>query len=288
MTDPTVVTPNVISSAVAHLRRAERLEVFQGPTGDKDDAMHLFAVPANTTLQQIDTETLMPSPRRIKATAVADDLDSFIGYLNRFADADRSVIWAQLNPATQALQLLGVLDEHAHDLPSWRTHRVTYKPPLSVEWARWTSMNGKAMTQVEFATWIEDNISDIPSVEGLPSGSEMLAMALAFEARQDMRIKSHIRLQGGGVNLEFVGDDDAATVEKMKYFDRFAIGVPVFWGGDAYRVEARLRYRANSPKPSFWYDLQRPDRTHEAAARDVLNKLRATLPDIPLLLGQLA
>lgn len=106
------------------------------------------------------------------------------------------------------------------------------------------------MTQAEFATFIEDNLADIAGSDGLPSGADMLRMSIDFEAKQDMRFKSALRLQSGGVDLAFVQQEDNGTLEKMKLFDRFAIGVPVFWGDAAYRVEARLRYRVREGKLS--------------------------------------
>ena len=42
----------------------------------------------------------------------------------------------------------------------------------------------------------------------------MLEMALSFEATQDMRFKSAIRLSNGGVNLSFVRDDDAQNCRR--------------------------------------------------------------------------
>lgn len=102
----------------------------------------------------------------------------------------------------------------------------------------------------------------------------MLEMALSFEANQDMRFKSAIRLQNGGVQMSFVQDDDDQTLQKMQLFERFAIGIPVFWNGDAYRIEARLRYRVRDGKLTFWYDLLRQDKVLEAATKTVIEQIR--------------
>jgi uncharacterized protein YfdQ (DUF2303 family) len=277
---------NLLDSAVKHLPKVDLVGQIPGPTGDDDDELRLYAVPAGYKLEHVDTEKLLPHPRRLSAKAVVDDLESFVRYVQRHATA-ATVVWAKLNPLTQALSLLAVIDEHTLDLPSWRAHSVLYVPAASVEWARWTAHDRKPMSQVDFALWLEDNGADIPTIEGLPTGADMLAMALQFEAKQDMRLKSHVRLQNGGVQLEYVADDDSATLQRMEMFDRFSIGIPVFWGGDRYRIDAKLRYRAREGKATFWYELQRPDRVHEDAARGVLTKVREQLPEQPLLLGQL-
>ena len=89
-----------------------------------------------------------------------------------------------------------------------------------------------------------------------------------------MRFKSAIRLQNGGVNLSFVQDDDAQTLQKMAVFERFAIGIPVFWNGDPYQVDARLRYRVRDGKLIFWFELVRTDKILEAAAQTVIAEIR--------------
>jgi uncharacterized protein YfdQ (DUF2303 family) len=49
----------------------------------------------------------------------------------------------------------------------------------------------------------------------------------------------------------------------------------VFWGGDAYQVEARLKYRLREGKLTFWYELTRPDKTLEDAARTLTASIQA-------------
>lgn len=121
--------------------------------------------------------------------------------------------------------------------------------------------------QAEFACWIEDNMGDIATVDGFPSGTAMLTMATNLEIAQDSTIKSAIRLQSGGVRMEYVEDSNAETVKSMEVFNRFAIGVPVFWGGSPYLIEARLKYQLKGGKVDFWYELNRPDKVLEDAAK---------------------
>lgn len=286
-TENNVAERNLLDSAVAHLPQARLVHTQHGPTGSEADARHYIAVPHGQKLETVDTEDLLPRPRRIVAQATVDSLESFVAYVKRHA-LPQTVVWVKLDPASSALTLIGQIEEHARGEPSWRRHTVTYTPRQSLEWMVWRKMDGQPQEQVHFALFIEKNIADIATVEGLPSGSAMLEMALAFEAVQDSRVKSHIRLQNGGAKFEFVGDDDAATVQRMELFGKFAVGLPVFWGGDRYRVDAKLRYSTRDAKVRFWYELVRPDKVHEAAARELITKVGAELGEaVPLLMGQL-
>jgi len=71
----------------------------------------------------------------------------------------------------------------------------------------------------------------------------------------------------------------------MKVFERFQIGIPVFWAGPGYLITARLKYRNNGGKVSFWFELIRPDRVHEAAAKELIAKVQEGIGAVPMLMG---
>ncbi|MFP3599791.1 DUF2303 family protein, partial [Chryseobacterium sp. SIMBA_029] len=50
--------------------------------------------------------------------------------------------------------------------------------------------------------------------------------------------------------------------------------IPVFRNRDAYRVDARLRYRVRDAKLTFNYELVRFDKVLEAAANGVIATIR--------------
>jgi uncharacterized protein YfdQ (DUF2303 family) len=113
----------------------------------------------------------------------------------------------------------------------------------------------------------------------------MLEMATNFVAAQDSVFKSATRLQSGGVTMTYVADPNAETVESMKLFEKFALGIPVFRDGGAWGLFARLKYRLGQGKVTFHYELVRPDRVHESAARNLIEVVKTGLGDVPLLMG---
>lgn len=268
----TITTPNLAETLAKELKQP--MEIASNTAA----AVRRVALPPGWKLEEHNDERSLAKPLRKTATVRVRDAESFIAYMKRHGSLTDSTVWCLADYVQGKIAFTGIVNDHGEDdsHPAWRDHQARFAPEFSEEWRRWSGTNKKQLTQTEFAAFIEDNLKDIasPDGSGLPSGSAMLEMALSFEATQDMRFKSAIRLSNGGVNLSFVQDDDAQTLQKMSVFERFAIGIPVFWNGDAYQIDARLRYRVRDGKLSFWFELIRADKVLEAAATTVINKIK--------------
>ena len=233
------------------------------------EGVPFLVVPDGYRLQSL--ESLLSIPTRKIGLIVTTTSDSFIEYLQKHAKREVSTIYADADSEQGKCKLLAVIDDHGKNHPDWRGHLCVFEPKLSVEWKRWNVSNKKAMDQAAFASFLEDNLPDIASVPGFPTGTEVLQMALGFEANADKKFRSKINLQSGGVQFEYDEDETKDTRTKMIVFERFTIGVPVFdASANAYPVEARLKYREKGGSVSFWYELIRPDRIFKSAVDDEL------------------
>ena len=242
------------------------------------------ATPSGFDLGTIDLSDYLPNPQRANSTANFTELQSFVTYLKTHANP-ATVAWAQFDPQTYALSFIGIVDDHTSDLPGWRQHRATFTPDTSVEWKTWTRQDRKPLDQIPFAEFIENNSDDIVSANGLPSDLQMMKMATEFVYNENRALKSSVRLESGGVQLTYVADPDKGTLEQMKLFDKFAIGIPVFQGGPKYSITARLKYRTNNQKVTFFYELVRTDRVHQHAASELIDIIKLAIGSIPLYLG---
>lgn len=245
------------------------------------------AIPKSCELKELklDLEKHLPHPRRTEAKARFSTVASFLEYVKRHA-TEGSVAWCQFNPQTFDLDFTAVFDEHTKDAAGWRSHRALFAPDFSAEWKAWKGMDKKAFSQIDFAQWIQEHDDDIAVANGLPSSLQMLEMATNFVMNEERTLKSAVRLQSGGMRLTYVADADKGTTEEMRMFERFGLGIPVFHGCPAWSIGARLKYRNNSGKLSFHYELIRADRVHDGAAKELIEQVRAGLEGVPLLMGK--
>lgn len=234
-----------------------------------DDGIAFAIVPDG--YKTADLEKFMIEPVRKRAAVTVSDSTSFIDYLNKHSNPDHSLIYADLDSESSQCKLIAVIDDHGSETPAHRQHTCTFLPKQAVEWARWLGKNKTNMSQSDFAAWLEDNLADIATLPGFPSGQDILAMSIGFEANSEKRLRSKINLQNGGVRFEFVEDEDKDTRSSMQVFERFTLGLPVFDGSaSAYPLEARLKYREKDGKVSFWFELIRQDRVFKSAVADEL------------------
>ena len=259
-----LVAGQLLSQARQPLRNVD------GMTPGADEAGTPYVVvPPGSAVHAL--EHLLPRPQRKRAVVSVGCPESFVEYLAWHGSAMDSMIYAALDSQASVLRMECVLDDHSPDGPKWREHRCRFAPALSVEWRRWTESDRKRMKQAEFASWLEENRGDIASVEGMPDGAQILQMALNFEAAAEKRLKSNVSLRSGCRTFEFVDREDDTTRMRMEVFERFTIGLPVFYGdASAYPIEARLKYRNDGGALAFWFELIRPDRAFKQAAEEIV------------------
>lgn len=237
-------------------------------------------------------ERLLPRPTYLAGAVKIHDYASFIAYVTRFRDAD-SVVFAD----RQLLTLTAVLDYHraapaldatyvagdAHRA-RWGRHVATYTARTTPEWATWNAQNGKKVSQLEFAEFLENNLVDVAR----PTGAELLEMATRLEASKSAKFAAGVRLADGQTQITYEETITGAAGEKnaLTIPPSFILGIAPFEGADKYALEARFRYRiADGGKLSLWYDLLRPFRVVDDAFGAVLTATGAALGETPIIHG---
>ena len=284
---------NLAETLAEVLPKASQLGIITPPSNAQGLSIVHYAVPKGTEVKEFktDLEHLLPAPRATKAHAKLAGPADFLAYVKRHA-TENTLVWCDFNPQNYKLKFTAVIDEHAKSAPGWRRHTAELDPLMSAEWKLWKGeWDRKSMPQTPFAEFLQENGTDIASTDesakaGYPSALQMLTMATNFVMNEERTLKSAVRLQSGGMRLTYVADADKGTTEEMRMFERFGLGIPVFHGCPAWSIGARLKYRNNSGKLSFHYELIRADRVHDGAAKELIEQVRAGLEGVPLLMGK--
>ena len=233
-------------------------------------------------------EHLLPQPTRVRAKVAVDDVAAFVAYVQRFqnqATLGQQIIFAEVTETGGTFT--AVLDYHqlttgdaapAGIYPSWGEHRCIYTCKQTPEWVRWMGKNGKPMSQVEFAEFLEDNGLDVNpnNNPGMPTMADMVEIARSLDATIEGSFNSAMRLNNGSVQFKFTETVTASantTAGTVEVPERFVIGIAPFVGFDGHEIFARLKYRLSSGKLSMWYELERPHKIVEAASKDVIERI---------------
>lgn len=274
----------------------EEAPVLILPTRNEDGSAGLEAHSMKKFVDEYRTE-----PERRKGIAVLGDLKSFIDHANRFKDSG-SAIFAQ--PDSSAPSLTCVLNYHYphtdnDDQPRFGDHKGLYRFPLSDEWKRWTEQNAKPMSQLQFAEFIENNITDVadPANAGetanalaksigcvFASPSKLLELSQGLTVRVDSSLKTALKLATGEATMQFVSAHQDETGAVLKIPGAFLIEIPVFRNDAPYQAAARLRYRVRDEKVTWFFELYRADRIFDHAFKEAAATAAAGT-ELPLFIG---
>ncbi len=255
------------------------------------------------------------APKRLAGTARLSSLDSFIGWTKRFADADSALfaIDDRARPSITAVIDYNLSREGEsetkleHDEAArFGGHRGHYVFPLSDEWRAWTEQDGKVMSMVEFAAFLEDRIIDVVDPEisaeispdlqryitAVTGGSGRIATPTALvglsqglKINEIANVAQHANLTSGEAQIIFqTRHENPETGGPVSVPSMFLITIPIFNNGPAYRLAARLRYRIKEGRPVFYYQLWRADRAFDDAFTEAVNRASSETK-LPLFLG---
>lgn len=250
------------------------------------DGQHFVVVPQGFEVKELPIHS---APTRPVAKVRLRDVNSFVRYFNDHS-TDSSRIYACMDPAS----FLAVFDdfdpspsktdidttfEAIEAQGSHRDFRAEFVIPASREWKTWTGADRrKDMSQISFATHIEDNMPDIID----PAGDVLYQIALNFDMSSSGRFVSAQRLQDGSHTLQWAADNNASGAFHLP--ETIKLNIPVFENGDLFEVSARIRYRlSHEGKLTIWYELIRPHKVLEAAFRQTWEKICDGCGDVILL-----
>lgn len=277
------------------------------------DELRIVAVPKGMELKSLKPllDQYLKHPERKTGTTVLTTLEAFCGFVNRHQENESVVFCDDTNE--KAPKLVAVFNAHSEsrytsEAPEaqaigrgeadWQDHRATYAFPLSEEWKVWTGLV-PAMSQADFAHFLEDRINDVldPDQAGevakeyaasvkatLATAARLLELSRGLAVNLDGRVSQELNLKSGEGKLVFTEEHRDSAGQRLDVPGAFAIGIPVFRGGVAYKIPVRLRYRVAQGGVTWSLAVQRLDRVFEAAIAEACAVV-ATATSLPVFRG---
>ena len=152
---------------------------------------------------------------------------------------------------------------------------------LSKALQRWITIDGKQLDQDAFAEFVEDNALDI--VE--PSSSTMLDISTTLIAKKGLDFEQSVSLHNGQRVFQYketIGATAGARGE-LTIPQAISLGLVVFEGGDAFKVDARFRFRLLQSGLKFIVKLDNLDRVLETAFDGLVDNIAQGLTEDQLI-----
>lgn len=243
------------------------------------DTSTLYAVrDSEGALQVLDLEKYRATPERVRGTYRPATVASFLEYVQTW-QGDNTTVWVHPTDA----KVVALLDDSAGVFDTgWRQHRALLELIPTPEWLFWKEHDGQLMDQQTFAEKIEDGLSDV--VE--PDGAKMLEIAQSIQTTTDVQFHSGIDLSSGEAKFRYDETVDAKAGEKgdLTVPQVFTLGIPPYVGEDAYRIEARFRFRNRGGNLQLGYKLQQPELAERAVLEGIGERIGEALT-APVFLG---
>lgn len=308
----------VLERVIAERSGVELLPIADPRRPDGTPAVELASLPAQRRLVSLlpFLDEYLPRPLRRQGTVTVRDQASFLALVERFRSEQHTVVFA--NPDERAPSVTAIFDYHAPgpveavgeaagDRPTgWGRHRAVLALETSEAWDAWLEADARdeGFLMPELAAFLQDRIGDLVYVDlgkqeelkarlivedlqaKVGSPQQLMQLARNFEVRAAARVRNAHTLETGEATLIF--EEEHTAVDKqggtMTVPTLFFITIPIFYGGEPYRIPVRLRYRAQGPAIRWFIALHRADKAFEDAFTRVLDAIRAGA-NLPVWLG---
>lgn len=306
------------------LKVLEKFGSFEALTNAGDtapDAAHLITLPQGRSVHNLTeyhrqaAEYFKPARRR--GTAHLEDLQSLIDWTNRFKGSDSAMF---ADPDIDAPSLMTIADYHAggpanpagDDSARHCNHRAIYAFPVSKEWQAWTEISGVQMEKDDLGEFIESHAKDImdptPAIlqateddanEGWENRlirmanqiegrfgqlHQLLAMSRRFQVHQTSNLDITSNRDTGEASLQFLDEHKGVDGKPLNIPNLIIIAIPVFKGGDLFRMPVRFRYRKSGSSVRFILSVYNPERAFDAALDDAIQRA-VVETELPLFMG---
>jgi len=178
-------------------------------------------------------------------------------------------------------RILGIVDYHKEPLmpgsaqpdpiANHTKHTAALTLPFSVEWQTWTAVDGRLMSHVDFATFLEENAMDVmplPPIKDASGAPVEDAPTSLLELCRELQLKGSYgatsSVRNGDYNyIEMQKGDDISTKRGLVVPQSFGLQIPVYFGEQAVPMTAFLRKSSHDGALKLGLKLQRPEEARQ-------------------------
>lgn len=291
-------------------KNAVALEMIPDPRFESS-VVPVLSVPQGREIQSVKQylDEFLDRPERRRGMSTLVTQESFITAVLRFMGGS-SIIFADPNP--KAPSLLAIFDYHEKGTTEevddgevaagWCQHKAKLALRMSKEWEAWYGIHEKQLDQASFAAFIADHVQDCVLVDDaaeaelpvrelrellqarLGGPNALMKLGRGLEVNLGVQVKNMLTLETGEIKVAYVETQSSEGGAPITTPNLFYITIPVFYGGGAYRIPVRLRYRMAGSDVRWSFHLYRPDLTFEHAFAELIEKVREKT-ELPVVLG---
>lgn len=209
----------------------------------------------------INLDPFRTAPRRQSGTTVLHSVPSFVKLRDSFGKSGR--VYVERVP----FKVTAVLNDAEADKTAWRDWRLVLDIPLDRRWMAWGQHSGDYLSQEDFIDFLEQHAGDF--IE--PATADLIALTNSLTASSSKSIES-VRSEPGDFVLNM---NESTTVQSrgQKIPKKFTIGIPVFDGRGAYKLECMVKIRVSGNQAQMGYLLLRAEDTYDAETAKILAEI---------------
>ena len=300
-----------VINAATEFGKIDILPITAGGAG----AASVASVPTGRTLVDLKPflDKYATKPDRRVGQATLQDLDSLAAWANRHKDAG-SVLFCNVHPSNPSMTVY--IDYHMEGEDNEASARFGgfkghYAFPLEKRWKEWMEKDGKFISQVDFADFIDDHVNDLlaPAVNvdgnGAPLATqpdevsrflamvggrtaqpnEVVTLSRGLAVTASGKASMKVDIQSGEVSAMFEEVHTDSNGVKLDVPKLFLIAIPVFHLTNLfYRVPVRIRYRVAEGKVVWQFKMFGAAEIFDQAVRDAAAKVQEAT-GLPLFYG---
>lgn len=155
-------------------------------------------------VEEIDEESLAPTPPRAKGTRTVSEVTSLLDELTRRPlTPGVSTLWGDYEKGA----VTAVYNDHSSDVPGWRDDRLVLQLALDPDWVAWHKVSGVWMGQEKLGDVLEELLHTVIA----PDQADLLEVVDSIKASTKGSFESRIDRQDGSQSLTYTHEVTASA-----------------------------------------------------------------------------